>query len=124
VTPRARTRTRRPARGSRQTVDAFGAIADPTRRYLLDMLRAGERSVQELADHFDVTRPAISQHLRILREHDLVEEERVGRQRFYRVHATALREVFEWVQQYESFWDERIVRLRDALREEERREKH
>jgi DNA-binding transcriptional ArsR family regulator len=110
---------------NRPEFDPFVALADPTRRRLLEMLRDGERSVQDLADGFDVTRSAISQHLRVLRDTELVEEQRMGRHRLYRIRAAALREVFAWIKQYEAFWDERIDRLRSALDEEEGdREKH
>ena len=109
---------------SRPVFDPFVALADPTRRRLLELLRDGERSVQDLAGDFDVTRSAISQHLRVLRDTDLVEEHRMGRHRFYRIRAAALREVFAWIKQYEQFWDERIDRLQDALNEEAEREKH
>lgn len=94
--------------------DVYHAIADPTRRRLVERLRAGERSVSELAAPFAVSRPAISQHLRVLREAGLVSERRVGRERRYRLHPGPLREVSEWVRQYEGFWTERL----DALERE------
>ena len=91
--------------------DVFHAIADPTRRQLLAMLRGGEQPVNRLADAFDVSRPAISQHLRVLREAGAVTERRVGRERRYRLRAVALREVARWVSQYERFWADRMDRL-------------
>jgi DNA-binding transcriptional ArsR family regulator len=95
--------------------DPFGALSDPTRRRLLDLLSRGERPVNDLARRFNVTRPAISQHLRVLREAGMVREVRVGRQRRYRLRATPLRHVYSWIRKYEVFWDARLRALADAL---------
>jgi DNA-binding transcriptional ArsR family regulator len=103
VTPRAALR------------DPFEALADPTRRRLLDMLAKGDLAVHELADRFDVTRPAISQHLRVLRDADLVRETRFGRERRYRLHAVRLRRVQDWVRKYEVFWDDKLAALGRVL---------
>jgi DNA-binding transcriptional ArsR family regulator len=81
-------------------VDVFRAVADPTRRAILDRLRSDELSVNDLAGPFDMTQPAISQHLRILLDAGLVEAEQVGRQRLYRLNAQPLHAVFEWSDQY------------------------
>jgi DNA-binding transcriptional ArsR family regulator len=78
------------------SVDVFRAVADPTRRAMLDRLRAAELSVNDLAGPFDMTQPAISQHLRVLLDAGLVEAEQIGRQRLYRLNAQPLREVFQW----------------------------
>jgi DNA-binding transcriptional ArsR family regulator len=77
-------------------VDVFRAVADPTRRAILDRLRSGELSVNDLAGPFDMTQPAISQHLRILLDAGLVEAEQIGRRRLYKLNAQPLREVFQW----------------------------
>ena len=77
-------------------VDVFRAVADPTRRAILDRLRAAELSVNDLAGPFDMSQPAISQHLRMLLDAGLVEAEQIGRQRLYRLNAQPLREVFQW----------------------------
>lgn len=77
-------------------VDVFRAVADPTRRAILDRLRAADLSVTDLAGPFDMTQPAISQHLRILLDAGLVEAEQIGRQRLYKLNAQPLREVFQW----------------------------
>ena len=113
--------------GSRATraasgADVFHALADPTRRRLLELLRGGERPVHELAGTFRVTRPAISQHLRVLLRAGLVGETRAGRLRLYRLRGSALREVYDWVRQYEAFWDTRLARLGTVLEREARRE--
>jgi len=78
------------------TVDVFRAVADPTRRAILDRLRSSELSVTDLAGPFDMTQPAVSQHLRILLDAGLVEAKQFGRQRLYKLSAQPLREVFQW----------------------------
>ena len=93
--------------------DVFRALADPTRRAILDQLRASERSVNEIADSFRLTQPAVSQHLRILLIVGLVRVRSAGRQRFYQLNAVLLKEVYDWVSHYETFWNERL----DALGE-------
>ena len=95
--------------------DVFVALADPTRRRIMDLLSDGDKPVHALSDTFDVSRPAISQHLRVLREANLVQEHRVGRERHYRLHAAALREVAMWVARYDRFWDERLTMLGTQL---------
>jgi DNA-binding transcriptional ArsR family regulator len=79
-----------------RAVDVFRAVADPTRRAILDRLRSAELSVNDLAGPFDMTQPAISQHLRVLLDAGLVEAEQIGRQRLYKLNAQPLREVFQW----------------------------
>lgn len=85
-------------------IDVFRAIADPTRRALIDLLRTSERSVNELAKPFHMTQPAISQHLRVLRNAGLVKPRQVGRQRVYELNAKPLRAVRDWTARYERFW--------------------
>ena len=88
--------------------DVFAAIADPTRRSLLDQLRQGEQPVKQLAAPFDMSLPAISQHLSVLCEAGLVTQRRVGRQRFYRLNPEPLKQVSDWVAYYEQFWREKL----------------
>ena len=97
------------------TKDVFQAIADPTRRRILDLLSLGEQPVSELASQFDVTLSAVSQHLGILREVGLIEARQAGRERLYRLNAAALKEVSDWVGHYERFWRERLAALGDHL---------
>lgn len=98
--------------------DVFAAIASPVRRELLDALRGGPRSVHELAAGFAISRPAVSQHLKVLREARLVAEDRTGRESHYRLDPAPLREVGAWVEHYEQFWRSRMARLRDVLEEQ------
>ena len=97
------------------SVDVFQAIAHPTRRRLLDELVDGEASVNTLAAPFTMSRPAVSQHLRILREAGLVAERRVGRERIYRLQPEPLRQVDDWVRRYERFWSHKLGALGDYL---------
>jgi DNA-binding transcriptional ArsR family regulator len=95
--------------------DIYAAIADPTRRRLLELLTDGERPVKRLAEPFRMSRPAISQHLRVLRDAGLVRERRVGRERRYRLDAEPLRDVVDWVGHFERFWAHGLERLGDEL---------
>ena len=91
---------------------AFGALADPTRRAVLDLLLAGRRPAGEIARAFPVSRPAISKHLRVLRRAHLVEERREGRHRLYQLNPTPLRAVDSWLEQYRSFWTASLENLK------------
>ncbi|MCW4470151.1 metalloregulator ArsR/SmtB family transcription factor [Flavobacterium sp. MFBS3-15] len=95
--------------------DVFQAIADPTRREIINMLAKKQMTVNAVAEHFSMTRPAVSKHLRILAECGLVTMRQEGRERFCRAHFDKLKEVSEWVARYKSFWDEKLDALGDFL---------
>jgi DNA-binding transcriptional ArsR family regulator len=95
--------------------DVFAAVANPVRRAMLDALRGGPLAVHDIAAGFDISRPAVSQHLRVLREAHLVFEERAGRERRYRLSAEPLQSVQTWVGEYQDFWPKRLRDLRDVL---------
>jgi DNA-binding transcriptional ArsR family regulator len=97
----------------------YVAIADPTRRELLSLLRDEERSVNTLAGHFCVSRPAISKHLRVLREADLVRERRVGREHRYRINPEPLAEVRDWLGYFDRFWDEKLQALKTYVEDKQ-----
>jgi DNA-binding transcriptional ArsR family regulator len=97
---------------------ALKAIAAPRRRQILRLVRDGELSAGEIAAHFDVTRPAVSQHLNVLKEAGLVSERRKGTKRLYQVRMEGLVPVKEFL---EEFWDERLARLKNEAEREERR---
>src|SRR5262245_52385705 len=101
----------------RAGADVFIAIAHPARRQLLDRLAASEQSVNELARPFKMSRPAVSQHLRVLLEAGLVREQRRGRERRYQLRAERLREVQRWLQTYERFWRTHLEALGNYLEE-------
>jgi DNA-binding transcriptional ArsR family regulator len=90
----------------------FAAVADPTRRDILDSLRTRERSAGEIAARFPVSRPAISRHLRVLREAGLVHERRESRLRLYSLRPERLREIEQWIAQYRVFWTVRLQELK------------
>ena len=96
-------------------IDVFHAIADPTRRALLDLVAESEQPVKILAQTFSMSRPAISQHLRILKQAGLVIERKVGREHLYSLRAEPLHEVSDWVQHYEQFWRNRLELLAEHL---------
>jgi DNA-binding transcriptional ArsR family regulator len=95
--------------------DVFVAISHPARRYMLDLLAVADRSVKTIAGHFDMSRPAVSQHLRILLDAGLVSEQRHGRERHYHLLPERLGPVREWIAKYEQFWDDRLQRLQKLL---------
>jgi DNA-binding transcriptional ArsR family regulator len=97
------------------TTDVYAAIADPTRRRILDLLATAQRSVTDLAAPFQMSRPAVSQHLRVLREAGLVSEHRSGRQRIYQLEPAGLREVDLWLRSYQRFWQTKFAALGDYL---------
>jgi len=100
---------------SNREPDVFGAISHPARRHMLDLLAESDRSVNSIAGHFKMSRPAVSQHLRILLDASLVAEQRHGRERRYRLVPEQLRSVREWLAHYERFWDDRLLRLQKTL---------
>jgi DNA-binding transcriptional ArsR family regulator len=106
---------------ARAHADVFRAIADPTRRAILDRLRAGPAAVNVLAEDFQQTRPAVSKHLRVLRLARLVTEQRVGRERFYQLEAAPLQQIAGWVEGYRSFWQTGLDRLKRYLESEKTR---
>ena len=98
---------------------ALKAIAAPRRRRILTLVRDGELSAGEIASHFDVTRPAVSQHLNVLKEAGLVSERRNGTRRLYRARPEGLAELKQFL---EEFWDVRLAALkREAEKEEEKK---
>lgn len=93
----------------------FSVLANPVRRRLLETLRDGPRAVTDLASQFDLGRPAISEHLQVLRQAGLVIEEPRGRHRYYHLRADPLAEVDAWLHPFEHFWRTRMRSLRDVL---------
>src|SRR2546423_3746110 len=101
--------------GRAATADPFTAIADPTRRRLLDVLAEGERTVLSLARPFRMTLSAVSQHLKLLRQAGLVRVRKSGRERYYRLNPRPLRDVAHSVENYERFWRDKLDALGDHL---------
>jgi DNA-binding transcriptional ArsR family regulator len=93
----------------------FRALADPTRRAVLDLLRDGERTASELGTSFVISQPALSQHLRALRDAGLVAGRSDGRKRYYRVDPTGLQVAYDWFGHYVHFWDAKLDALGEFL---------
>jgi DNA-binding transcriptional ArsR family regulator len=95
----------------------FRALADPSRRAIFESLTLGEAAVKDITARFDISQPAVSQHLATLRSAGLVTERRDGRLVYYRVEPKGLRPLIDWIAHYQAFWFERIDRLRALLDE-------
>ncbi len=95
--------------------EIFDAISSPARRRILDLLAEGDQPVKEIAGHFEMSRPAISQHLRILLLAGLVSEQRKGREHHYCLVPERLGAVRDWIAHYEHFWDDNFKRLHTHL---------
>src|SRR5208282_2620559 len=102
--------------------DTFNALADPTRRAVLDLLRRGSQPAGQIARAFPVSRPAISKHLRLLRRAHLVQERRQGRHRLYQLNPEPLKAVDFWLDQYRSFWQANLASLKTFVETEYKKE--
>ena len=96
-------------------IDTFAAVADPTRRRILAMLADQDHTVNEISDAFALTRPAISKHLRVLRETGLVVEKKQGRERVQCFNGDGLTPLSDWVRTYEDFWDRKLAKLKSLV---------
>jgi DNA-binding transcriptional ArsR family regulator len=95
----------------------FRALADPSRRAIYERLTRGEAAVKDLTARFDISQPAVSQHLATLRRAGLVSERREGRLVYYRVEPSGLRPLIDWITHYQAFWLERLGQLQTLLNE-------
>ncbi|MFS0869047.1 ArsR/SmtB family transcription factor [Paenibacillus xylanilyticus] len=104
-----------------QSRDVFDAIADPTRRRLIELLAEAEPEevpLYELTAQFEMGRTAVSKHLTVLKEADLVHDRKVGRETRFRLNAAPLQEIQDWVAFYSKFWSNNMMRLDQLLEEE------
>lgn len=99
-------------------VDVFAALANPVRREILLQLRRGPRAVNDLASEFALGRPAISEHLQVLRKAKLVREQPRGRERYYHLDPRPLSEVDAWLEAFTKYWNKRLAAIEDVLKEE------
>lgn len=99
-------------------MDGFTALADPTRRRIVDLLAEGERDAGSIAAGFEISKPAISRHLRVLREGGIIEVRQQAQRRIYSLRPDGLREIDRWLSRYRSFWSERLDDLEAAVKEE------
>ena len=104
------------------TSDAFNAVAEPNRRAILDYLAAQERPVGEIVHALRLEQPAVSKHLRVLRDVGLVHMRRDGRQKFYRTNADAIKPLHDWTGTFERFWQHQLNRVKERA-EEKHKEK-
>tara|TARA_Y100001933_G_scaffold35841_1_gene30858 strand:- start:571 stop:885 length:315 start_codon:yes stop_codon:yes gene_type:complete len=98
--------------------DIFRAIADPTRRQILALLSEGAMTVGDVADRFDMTRPAVAKHLKVLSDGGLISVEARGRERFNRLNAAPLKQVADWVSRFDAFWDDKLNKLKEEVEKE------
>ena len=98
--------------------DVFRLLAEPSRRQLLEALRYGERSVNELVDRTKMSQPSVSKQLRLLLDSGIVRVRKAGRQRMYTIEGRHLREASEWLSYYEHFWEAGLSRMDEVLRDE------
>ena len=95
--------------------DVFQAIADPTRREIIDLLAGQSMPVNDVAEQFDISRPAVSKHIKILNECGLVVIQKEGRKRYCRADTRKLKEVMEWTLRYREFWNDKLDTLEALL---------
>ncbi len=100
-------------------MDTFTVLADPTRRQIIESLCTGERAFGDIAEQFEMSRPAVSQHLKVLRDADIVTVRAEAQRRIYRLSDEGLDEIDEWLQKVRRYWSGRLNKLEQALREEE-----
>lgn len=93
----------------------FRALADPSRRAIFESLTRGEAAVKDLTARFDISQPAVSQHLAALKEAGLVKDRREGRCAFYRVDPRGMKPLIDWIAHYRAFWTEHVDRLERLL---------
>jgi DNA-binding transcriptional ArsR family regulator len=103
--------------------ETFAALAEPNRYRIVELLRAGGRSVNDIGDRLDLSQPLVSKHLRVLREAGLVDVEPRARQRVYELRPKPLRDMHAWLERYRRVWDERFDQLDELLVELETEEK-
>lgn len=103
--------------------DVFQAIADPTRREIINMLAYKSLNLNSVAEQFKISRPAVSKHIKILSECGLVTVKQKGRERFCEAKLDGLHEVSDWIEQYKKFWEEKLDALENYLNELQAKEK-
>ena len=95
--------------------DVFQAIADPTRRAIILLIAAHAMTPNALAEHFDTSRQAVSKHLRILTECEIVKQEQSGREIYYQLNGNKMKEIDKWLEQFKKIWEDRFNQLDDLL---------
>ncbi len=93
----------------------FRAVADPTRRAIIGLLAEQSLSVNQVAEHFDMTRPAVAKHLRILQDGDIIMVKNSGRERINILRPHTLKTLEDWLSHYSHFWDEKLLKLKSVI---------
>ncbi len=101
--------------------DVFQAIADPTRRAILSLIAVGAMTPNALADHFDSSRQAVSKHIKVLTECELVKQEQSGREIYYYLNPKKMKEVADWLEPFKKMWEKRFDQLDSVLKELKKR---
>jgi DNA-binding transcriptional ArsR family regulator len=102
--------------------DVFQAIADPTRRDIIELVSNKHMNLNTVAENFKISRPAISKHIKILEECGLIVIRQQGRERYCKANLGSLRQVSDWVEQYSKFWNSKLNALEDFLNKQENEE--
>ncbi len=103
-------------------MDVFSALADPRRREIIEMIaHGGELSAGDICDNFDITAPAVSQHLKILRESNIIGMEKRAQQRIYHINKNAIHELDTWIKHMTNLWNKRLDRLEHILTQEKKK---
>ena len=95
--------------------DVFQAIADPTRRQIIQLVANKAMNLNAITENFDVSRPAISQHIKILQECGIIEIEKIGRERYCKIQPGNLKEVSDWIEQYKGLWEQKLDSFENYL---------
>lgn len=88
--------------------DVFQAISDPTRREIISLIARKPMNLNAIAEHFDITRPAISNHIKILNEYGIISIDQIGRERYCKIQFSNLKEVSDWIGQFNELWEQRL----------------
>ena len=104
--------------------DVFQAIADPTRREIIHLLSVHPMNLNEVAENFEISRPAISKHIKILEECGLIKISQKGRERYCSVHLSSLSKVSQWIDQYKFFWNSKLDALDQHLKKQKSKSKN
>ncbi len=104
--------------------DVFQAIADPTRRKIINMIAHQSLNLNAVAEHFDISRPAISKHIKILTECGLIVIKQIGRERYCEAKLQKLNAVSDWVEQYQQFWNKKLDALENYLQQSQSKNKN
>lgn len=104
--------------------DVFQAVADPKRRAIIALIARSEKTPNSIAEHFKITRQAVSKHLQVLYESDLLSQRQEGREIYYQLNPKALVDLYDFVEPYRELWDKRFNQLQKLLDSEESEAKH